>query len=132
EERRGRAGLAAHVRAHAGELAALETALAWADALGAAAVFAERYGCTRPLLVGAELALAEARHPLLLFGGRPVVPLDLRVPADRRGLAITGPNASGNTGASTTLGRRALMSPARLFIPAAEGSRLPLLQAILA
>src|SRR5213079_3729093 len=40
EERRVRAELTALVRAHAGELAALETALAWADALGAAAVFA--------------------------------------------------------------------------------------------
>ena len=132
EERRVRAELTALVRAHAGELAALETALAWADALGAAAVFAERYGCTRPLLGGAELALAEARHPLLLFGGRPVVPLDLRVPADRRGLAITGPNAGGKTVALKTLGLCALMAHAGLFIPAAEGSRLPLLEAILA
>jgi len=59
------------------------------------------------------------------------VPVDLRVPAERRGLAITGPNAGGKTVALKTLGLCALMAHAGLFVPAAAGSRLPLLGAVL-
>src|SRR5207249_7270717 len=120
------------VRSHTAELAALEAALAWADALGAATAFAEQHGCSRPILGGAELALRDASHPLLLLACRAVVPLELRVPADRRGLAITGPNAGGKTVALKTLGLCALLAHAGLFIPTAEGSRIPLLEAVLA
>jgi DNA mismatch repair protein MutS2 len=132
EERRVRVELTALVRSHTAELAALEAALAWADALGAATAFAEQHGCSRPILGGAELALRDASHPLLLLACRAVVPLELRVPADRRGLAITGPNAGGKTVALKTLGLCALLAHAGLFIPTAEGSRIPLLEAVLA
>src|SRR5438094_1866066 len=97
----------------------------------AAAQLAARHGCTRPVLGAPDLSLAAARHPLLLEAGRPVVAVDLRVPAERRGLAITGPNAGGKTVALKTLGLCALMAHAGLFVPAAEGSRLPLLGAVL-
>jgi DNA mismatch repair protein MutS2 len=131
EERRVRAELTALVRAHTEALATVETALATVDAIGAAAAFTERHGCTRPVLGADEISLVAARHPLLLAAGRPVVPVDLHVPRDRRGLAITGPNAGGKTVALKTLGLSAVMAHAGLFIPAAEGSRLPLLDAVL-
>src|SRR5205823_1157257 len=95
EERRVRSELTALVRAHAARLEAAERALAAADARGAAAQLAARHGCTRPVLGAPDVSLAAARHPLLLEAGRPVVAVDLRVPAERRGLAITGPNAGG-------------------------------------
>src|SRR5206468_6376242 len=60
EERRVRVELTALVRSHTAELAALEAAHAWADALGAATAFAEQHGCSRPILGGAELALRDA------------------------------------------------------------------------
>ncbi len=76
------------------------------------------------------MSLPAARHPLLLDAGRPVVAVDLRMPAERRGLAITGPNAGGKTVALKTLGLCALTAHAGFFVPAAEGSRLPLCTAV--
>jgi DNA mismatch repair protein MutS2 len=131
EERRVRAVLTALVRAHATELAAVEEGLAGTDALQAAGAFAGRHSCTRPTLGGPGIDLVAARHPLLLVAGRPVVPVDVRVGADQRGLAITGPNAGGKTVALKTLGLCVLMAQAGLFIPAAPGSRLPLFDAVL-
>jgi DNA mismatch repair protein MutS2 len=131
EERRLRAELTALVRVHAARLRAVELALGATDALAAAAEFAAANACTRPVLGGDAIALRQARHPLLAATGRPVAPVDLLVPADRRGLAITGPNAGGKTVAMKTLGLCALMAHAGLFIPAAEGSQLPHLEAVL-
>ncbi len=132
EERRVRAELTAHIRSAAPALAALEDALAQADALGAAAAFARQHGCTRPALGGDEVRLLAARHPLLLLSGRAVVPIDIRLRPGQRGLAITGPNAGGKTVALKTLGLCSLMAQAGLFVPAAEGSRLPCFAAVLA
>jgi DNA mismatch repair protein MutS2 len=131
EERRVRAELTTLVRAHARAIADLEDAIAAADALGAAAAFARTHGCTRPVLGAPDVALRGSRHPLLLIAGRPVVPIDVVVRADRRGLAVTGPNAGGKTVALKTLGLAVLMAQAGLFIPAAEGSRLPVFEAVL-
>ena len=130
EERRVRGELTALVRTHAARLEAVERALAAADARGAAAHFAARHGCTRPVLGAPDVSLPAARHPLLLEGGRPVVAVDLRMPAERRGLAITGPNAGGKTVALKTLGLCALTAHAGFFVPAEEGSRLPLCTAV--
>jgi DNA mismatch repair protein MutS2 len=125
EERRVRAELTEAVRAHAAELAELEAALAGADALGAIAAFATRHRCTRPELGTRDLALPDARHPLLLLSERTVVPVDLHLRAEQRGLGITGPNAGGKTVALKTLGLAALMARCGLLVPAAEGARLP-------
>ena len=130
EERRVRAEVTALVREHAAALAALEDGLAVVDALGAAAAFADAHGCTRPVLGADDIALAAARHPLLLTSGRPVVPVDLRMRADQRGLAITGPNTGGKTVALKTLGLCVLMAQAGLFVPAAMDSRLPFFDAV--
>jgi DNA mismatch repair protein MutS2 len=131
-EWRVRAELTALVREAAAEIEALERALGALDALGAAAAFAARHGCTRPTLQAAEVRLVGARHPLLLETGRPVVPVDVCIPRERQGLGITGPNAGGKTVALKCLGLCALMAQAGLFVPAAEGSRLPLFGAVLA
>jgi DNA mismatch repair protein MutS2 len=90
------------------------------------------HGCTRPALGGDEVRLLAARHPLLVLSGRPVVPVDIRVRAGQRGLAVTGPNAGGKTVALKTLGLSALLAQAGLFLPVAEGSRLPCFSAVLA
>src|SRR5438876_723984 len=112
EERRVRGELTALVRAHAARLEAAERALAAADARGAAAHFAARHGCTRPVLGAPDISLPAARHPLLLEAGRPVVAVELRVPAERRGRAIMGPTAGGKAVALKTLGLCTLMAQA--------------------
>src|SRR5262249_41445410 len=80
EERRMRIELTDMVRVHASRLQAIEAELAAVDALSAAVAFAAHHGCTRPILGATEIALRDARHPLLLEHGRAVVPLDLLVP----------------------------------------------------
>src|SRR5262249_19789340 len=106
-------------------------ALADADALAATVAFAAAHRCTRPELDAPEISLRAARHPLLLATGRTVVPVDLHVPAARRGLAITGPNAGGKTVAMKTLGLLAVRARAGLSTRAAGGPRLPRLSAVL-
>jgi DNA mismatch repair protein MutS2 len=132
EERRVRAELTALIRAATPALTVLEAALADADALAAAAAFASRHDCRRPALGTDDVRLVAARHPLLLLSGRPVVPIDVTLRGDQRGLAITGPNAGGKTVALKTLGLCALMAQAGLFVPVADGSRLPCFTEILA
>ena len=65
-------------------------------------------------------------------GAGEVVPIDLRVPADRPGLVLSGPNAGGKTVALETAGLLVLMAQAGCHIPAAPGSRVPLTEQVLA
>jgi DNA mismatch repair protein MutS2 len=128
--RRILADLTALVRAVHAELSRTFSTLVEIDALAARARFAQRYRCTQPQLDDAEIAVREARHPLLLFGERAVVPIDLLLPRGKHILVITGPNTGGKTVALKTLGLMALMAQSGLLIPAAEGSRLPCFQAV--
>ena len=80
---------------------------------------------------GRTLSLKSARHPLLLAQGwkdpeRPVVPVDIELSAERPLLLITGPNAGGKTIALKTTALLTLMAQTGCHIPAAEGSRLPI------
>lgn len=74
--------------------------------------------------------LRGARHPLI--DPKKAVPIDVRLGKDFRILIITGSNAGGKTIAMKTLGLLSLMNQAGLFIPAAEGSRLPVYEHIYA
>jgi len=130
EERRVRTELTRLVRLASESLLALEQGLAQADRFAAAAAFVLAHGCTRPAF-GEGVTLRAARHPLLGISGRPVVPIDVVLAPERRGLAITGPNAGGKTVALKTLGLAAAMAQAGLYVFAAAGSVLPLFETIL-
>lgn len=117
------------------EMAAVEAAfrlLVDIDALAARARYAQRYRCTQPVLDDEQIALRDARHPLLLARARAVVPVDLLLDRGKRVLVITGPNTGGKTVALKTLGVLALMAQCGIPIPAAEGSRLPCFRGIYA
>ena len=131
EERRVRVELTDLVRANADALAALEAALARVDAHGAVAEFARVHRATRPALGTPDIVLRAVRHPLLELTHRDVVPIDLTLREDQRGLAITGPNAGGKTVALKTLALSALLAQTGLFVHAAEGARLPCFGAVL-
>jgi DNA mismatch repair protein MutS2 len=94
---------------------------------------ADRMEATEPLIdEGRTLSLKSARHPLLLAQSwtdaeRPVVPMDIELTAERPLLLITGPNAGGKTIALKTAALLVLMAQTGCHIPAAEGSRLPVI-----
>ncbi len=132
EERRVRMELTDLVRVNADALAALESALARVDAHAAIAAFATAHKATRPGLGTEDVVLRAVRHPLLELTHRQVVPIDLVLRSDQRGLAITGPNAGGKTVALKTLAISAVLAQTGFFVHADEGARLPCFTAVLA
>jgi DNA mismatch repair protein MutS2 len=147
ERRRLLAELLAELRAALPALAACGAFLGTLDLLQAAARFAALCGGRlADLSPRHQLSLVAARHPLLdpalaelraaALGhaghGGVIVPLDVELDAARRILVITGPNAGGKTVALKTIGLLALATRCGLPIPAAAGSRVPPLRAIVA
>jgi DNA mismatch repair protein MutS2 len=137
EIRRILIALADLVREHGRFISHTVVALADLDLAFAKAKYALALGATMPLL--AELSqsgpqptfkLLAARHPLL--DPDTVVPIDLVLPDGVRMLVITGPNTGGKTVSLKTVGLLAAMAQAGLWIPAAEGSSLPIFNHILA
>ena len=111
----------------------LQAVLVRLDAGVARARYGAWLGAVRPELEAdpaAPFEFRELRHPLLLWqerreGGRPVVPVSLRVGAELRVVAITGPNTGGKTVTLKSLGLAALMARAGLFLPCSGTPRLP-------
>ncbi len=135
EERRILAYLTAMIRGYGTELGMTFAAMVMLDALNARAIFAERLRCTEPALGEFDengLELLEARHPLLMSGGREVVPIDVRIAPGLHGIVISGPNTGGKTVALKTIGLLALMAQAGLLIPARAGSRITIFRSIFA
>ena len=127
------AELSALVGEEAGALAHLQAVLVRLDAGVARARYGAWLGAVRPELEAdpaAPFEFRELRHPLLLWqerrdAGRPVVPVSLRVGAELRVVAITGPNTGGKTVTLKSLGLAALMARAGLFLPCSGTPRLP-------
>jgi DNA mismatch repair protein MutS2 len=135
EERRILTHLTAMIRGYGTELRMTFEAMVALDALNARAIFAERLRCIEPVLGEfgeSGLELVEARHPLLIAGGRDVVPIDVRIAAGLHGIVISGPNTGGKTVALKTIGLLALLAQAGLLIPAREGSRIIVFRSIFA
>jgi len=113
------------------EVAAAYRLLVACDVLWAKAALADRLGGTLPEVgQGRPVHLLAARHPLLVLadgdGARTrVMPQDLVLGEDQRGLIVTGANAGGKTVCLKTLGVLAVMALSALPISAGEGSRLP-------
>lgn len=125
------------VRASLPDIERLAADIGELDWIVARAALAERMAATRPAIDPASVSLKAARHPLLLAQSwrdpsRPVVPVDLELPRERPLLLVTGPNAGGKTIALKTLGLLCLMAQGGCHLPAAEGSRLPLISRLFA
>jgi DNA mismatch repair protein MutS2 len=126
-----------------GQMAAL-------DALEARVEFGELTGGRVPeLSADGGWTLSKARHPLLdpaleplrrrVLGegrearpprARDVVPLDLEMPAGKRLLVVSGPNAGGKTVVLKTAGLFSLMAQAGLPLPCGPATRLPVFRGI--
>lgn len=124
EEAKVRAELSRLVGANADEVLRAEDVAIRGDLLGTIAGYATS---TKSIVLSfgepGELALEEARHPLLVHRGVDVVPCSLRL-AGGTGLVISGPNAGGKTVALKTLGLSALLMSAGLPVPVGEASRI--------
>lgn len=77
-----------------------------------------------------KLRIRKGRHPLI--DSKKVVPTDIEIGGEYRTLVITGPNTGGKTVALKTLGLLCLMAQAGLFVPAAEGTTMPIFKKIYA
>jgi DNA mismatch repair protein MutS2 len=121
-------------------LEALEASLIHLDSLAARARWAVTFGAVALKPGGDALRLRNARHPLLAMGvgreGREaVVPLDLELHGERvtgHVLLVSGPNMGGKTVLLKTVGLVVAMAHSALPVTAAEGSRVPELDEILA
>ncbi|HVT44410.1 MAG TPA: Smr/MutS family protein [Thermoanaerobaculia bacterium] len=115
------------------------------DGLQACAIIASDLGATRPRFTsGRKLTLFGARHPLLderlselrrrafdeTPGGVPVVQVTIRLDETTPALLITGPNAGGKTVALKTAGLLVAMAMAGLPVPAADGTVIPIVDAL--
>jgi len=117
------------------QIAAAVEVLAEMELQFAKARFAEDYACVSPVIAARELALKDARHPLLernLRGkGGAVVPISVEMRGEERQLIISGPNTGGKTVGLKTIGLLALMAQSGIPVPAAS-AELPVFDAVLA
>ena len=134
EERRILLELAEAVRRAGPELRALESGLVHLDGLQARARWAGEFGGIALTPSGTRLRLRRAGHPLLAMGeaSAKVVPLDLELSESGRVLLVSGPNMGGKTVLLKTVGLALVLAHSALPVPAAEGSAVPELDAVLA
>lgn len=106
------------------------TALATIDFALCKARFAGQIRAVEPIMIDVmqgqdpQVHLIKARHPLI--DPTKVVPIDMTMPHTTRITLITGPNTGGKTVSLKTTGLLALMAQSGLFIPANDGSTLPI------
>ncbi len=103
--------------------------LAELDSYFARAEYGERNGCTKPRLNGrGVLSIVKGRHPLL--AKKTAVPVSLSLGEKYDVLLISGANAGGKTVTLKTCGLFCLMAACGVFVPAAEGTDLPVFREI--
>jgi DNA mismatch repair protein MutS2 len=115
------------------------------DDIFARAEFSRAINGISPILTSRKTVyLLDALNPILLSlyldsskedkteSKESVVPIEIKIDAEKSILVISGPNRGGKTVALKTLGLLALMSQAGMHIPAKEGSRLGIFDNILA
>ncbi len=115
------------------------------DALQACAIFHQTAGASRPLFsADRELHIIDGRHPLLderlasaraeAFheepGEQKVVPMTIDLTDNACALVISGPNAGGKTVALKTAGLLVAMAMSGLPVPAADGTTIPIVDAL--
>lgn len=105
------------------------------DYLNATARYALEIDASMPRLTdNATIELCGARHPLLEKTlhkeGRAIVPLDMRLTAQKYILLISGPNAGGKSVCLKTVGLLQYMVQCGLLIPAKDSSQMGVFESI--
>lgn len=99
-----------------------------ADALYARLCYRRKHNCIRPLVgKDAIYRLVRARHPLLKGH---VVPISITIDPAISAVVLSGPNAGGKTVTVKTMGLFVLMHQFFYVVPAAEGTVIPLFNAV--
>lgn len=105
------------------------------DLLLAIARFSLSLGCSIPEIgESRQLSLENARNPVLMLRNRrmpkeqreEIVPLNMKLEADEKGVIITGPNAGGKSVSLKTVALLSMMAQSGFAIPADDTSSLPL------
>jgi DNA mismatch repair protein MutS2 len=116
-------------RTRAGDVQRTMEAAADLDVLQARARYSQSIDGIAPALsTDGAFELQAARHPLL----KAPVPVTIKIVPPSTALLVTGPNTGGKTVALKTAGLLPLMAQSGLWIPAAEGSRLPVFKSMFA
>ncbi|MFR9565259.1 MAG: Smr/MutS family protein [Rikenellaceae bacterium] len=105
------------------------------DMICAKAQWGYENGCIKPIVSREmKLELRSARHPLLTQTlkrqGKEIVPLDMRLDAERHILVISGPNAGGKSVCLKSTGIIQYMFQYGYLIPVLENSELPIFESI--
>ncbi|AEV28193.1 mismatch repair ATPase (MutS family) [Sphaerochaeta pleomorpha str. Grapes] len=111
------------IKCRAYELRKLQKQVSFADALYAIARYAVLTQASATDLSSNKCNLLGARHPLL---GSKAVPINVSLDDKVKAVVITGPNAGGKTVTIKTVGLLSLLNQFTGYIPALEGSSLPL------
>ncbi len=105
--------------------------LAYLDLIFAKASLAIHMKAFRPILNSeGKISILAGRHPLI--DAEKVIPVTVDVEPQINTLIITGPNTGGKTVTLKLIGLFALMAQSGLFLPAREGSSLPVFTAVFA
>jgi DNA mismatch repair protein MutS2 len=112
------------IEADKGQIEADIEAVIDLDLLFAKAQYAGTLQATMPSF-DAELKIVNGYHPILREIAENVVPLNLKIDANKKVLLISGPNAGGKTVVLKTTGLLVLMAKCGLYVPFDEGSTVP-------
>lgn len=134
-------GLSEELRAQLPAIEMAAEAVAELDFINARAVFHQNFNCVIPEIQSqtsvssGQLALVEARHPLLEENlratGGSVVPVSFALDDDKNAMVISGANAGGKTVVLKTTGLLALMALSGISVPA-KSARFPFYASVLA
>ncbi len=125
------AELSAEAAAHREDISLNFEMLVRLDVIFAKAKLAYRMNAWAPIMNDEGIVdLRKARHPLI--DSKKVVPISARLGGDFDTMIITGPNTGGKTVTLKTVGLLTLMAQCGLHIPAGDGSKLSVFDAVLA
>ena len=121
-----------HVGEHADTITCNSEAIGRIDAIYASARLGMRWGGIIPDITSkGTISLKECRNPLLLLkfknhneAKRNVVPLNLEMGPDEKGIIITGPNAGGKSVTLKTFGLTMVLAQCGIPVPAQEGAKI--------
>lgn len=122
--------LSAEVAASAHIIRVDQKAMIDLDTIFARAGYSSEIHGIRARTPARSICLRRARHPLIPRDK--VVPISVEFGEKDNALVITGPNTGGKTVTLKTLGLFAMMSQSGLFVPADDGTALPIFDGVLA